>query len=203
MSELKAYPVWDLGTRWFHWINVLCVVGLVGVGITILYANSIDVSDAGKINLKTIHTFIGYVFALNLLWRFVWAFMGNRYARWRSILPGGKGYLRALRVYVTTFVSGPPENYLGHNPIGRIGVTLLLILITIQAVTGLILAGTDLFYPPIGSWIAEWVAAPGVDPARWCPILRRCMTLPPGIPCALFAGPSLPCTKPASIFFCA
>ena len=169
MSELKEYPVWDAGTRWFHWINVLCVVGLVGVGTTILYANSIDASDAGKVSLKKVHAFIGYFFVLNLLWRFVWAFMGNRYARWRSILPGGKGYLHALRSYVTAFVSGPPENYLGHNPIGRIGVTVLLILITIQAVSGLVLAGTDLFYPPIGFWIAEWVAAPGVDPASLVP----------------------------------
>ena len=27
------------------------------------------------------------------------------------------------------------------------------------------LAGTDLFYPPIGAWIAGWVANSGVDPA--------------------------------------
>lgn len=169
MTELKAYPVWDAGTRWFHWVNALCVIGLLGVGTTILYANSIDASDAGKVNLKTLHTYIGYVFALNLLWRFVWAFLGNRYARWRAILPGGKGYLHALRSYITAFLSGPPENYLGHNPVGRIGVTLLLILITVQAVTGLVLAGTDLFYPPFGHWIAQWVAAPGVEPSTLIP----------------------------------
>ena len=34
-----------------------------------------------------------------------------------------------------------------------------------QAVTGLVLAGTDIFFPPFGSWIAGWVAAPGVEPA--------------------------------------
>ncbi|MBL4580210.1 MAG: cytochrome b/b6 domain-containing protein [Gammaproteobacteria bacterium] len=169
MSELKAYQVWDAESRWFHWINVLCVVGLAGVGTTILFANSFDASNAGKINLKKVHAFIGYVFALNLFFRFVWAFTGNRYARWRSFLPGGRGYLHSLRSYVTAFVSGPPENYLGHNPIGRIGVTLLLILISIQAVTGLVLAGTDLFFPPFGFWIAQWVAAPGVDPATLVP----------------------------------
>lgn len=32
-----------------------------------------------------------------------------------------------------------------------------------------VLAGTDLFYPPIGAWIAGWVAAPGVDPATRLP----------------------------------
>ena len=30
--------------------------------------------------------------------------------------------------------------------------------------TGLVLAGTDLFYPPIGAWIADHIAAPNVDP---------------------------------------
>jgi cytochrome b len=39
----------------------------------------------------------------------------------------------------------------------------------VMAVTGLMLAGTDLFYPPIGRWIANWVAAPGVDPATLVP----------------------------------
>lgn len=38
-----------------------------------------------------------------------------------------------------------------------------------MVVTGLMLAGTDLFYPPIGRWIASWVAAPGVDPATLVP----------------------------------
>src|SRR5690606_19103293 len=31
------------------------------------------------------------------------------------------------------------------------------------------LAGTDLFYPPMGGWIARWVAAPGVDPGALVP----------------------------------
>jgi cytochrome b len=48
-------------------------------------------------------------------------------------------------------------------------VAALFALILIQAVTGVVLAGTDLFYPPIGHWIAQWVAAPGVDPATLVP----------------------------------
>jgi Ni/Fe-hydrogenase 1 B-type cytochrome subunit len=42
---------------------------------------------------------------------------------------------------------------------------LLLLLLLIQLVTGLVIAGTDLFWPPFGHWFAQWVAAPGVDPA--------------------------------------
>jgi Ni,Fe-hydrogenase I cytochrome b subunit len=33
---LQSHVVWDADVRWFHWINVLCVLGLIGVGIVIL-----------------------------------------------------------------------------------------------------------------------------------------------------------------------
>jgi Ni/Fe-hydrogenase 1 B-type cytochrome subunit len=169
MAELRSYAVWDAPTRWFHWINALCVVGLAALGLVILNASGLGISNTGKITLKTVHTWIGYVFALNLLWRLVWAFLGNRFARWREILPGGPGYLHALRSYVASFLAGHPEQYLGHNPLARLAVAALFALILIQAVTGIVLAGTDLFYPPIGHWIAQWVAAPGVDPATLAP----------------------------------
>lgn len=162
MSELKSYAVWDASTRWFHWINALCVIALAVVGFVILNAGGLGVSNAGKVALKTIHAWIGYVFALNLLWRIAWAFLGNRYAKWRAVLPGGKGYFRAVRSYVAAFIAGPPEQYLGHNPVGRLGIAVLFLLLAIQVITGLVLAGTDLFYPPIGHWIAQWVAAPDV-----------------------------------------
>lgn len=169
MPNLKSYSVWDAGTRWFHWINVLCVLGLIGVGLVILNASSLDVSNAGKIKLKTVHAWIGYVFFINLIWRLIWAFLGNRYAKLRSILPGGKGYFRALRNYVVSFFSNNPEQYIGHNPAGRLSVAVLLFLISIQAITGLVLAGTDLFLPPFGHWIAQWVAAPSIAPGTLVP----------------------------------
>ena len=86
---------------------------------------------------------LGYVMAANLLWRFVWAFVGNRYARWRSILPGGAGFGGALKAYVASFLTGEPQQYVGHNPLARIGVTMLFILLLVQMATGLVLAGTD------------------------------------------------------------
>jgi len=169
MDELKAYPVWDAPTRWFHWINALSVIALCAVGLVILNAGALDISNAGKVSLKALHVWIGYAFVLNLCWRSVWAFLGNHYARWRQLFPGGPGYWRNLRSYVASFVAGHPEHYLGHNPLGRIGIAVLFALLVVQALTGLVLAGTDLFYPPIGHGLAHAVAAPGVDPSAVAP----------------------------------
>ncbi|MEP7243014.1 MAG: cytochrome b/b6 domain-containing protein [Gammaproteobacteria bacterium] len=169
MTELKSYSVWDAGVRWFHWINLLCVLGLIAVGVGILNDKALGVSNDGKILLKTIHVWIGYAFALNLLWRLIWAFFGGPHARWRAILPGGRGYASETGRYIAAAREGRPMQYLAHNPLGRIAVAVLLLLLLVMAVSGLMLAGTDLFFPPIGGWIARWVAAPGVDPAMLVP----------------------------------
>lgn len=167
--DLKSYNVWDLPTRWFHWINALCVLALAVFGLVILNASAFDIPNTGKVLLKTLHVWVGYVFVVNILVRIVWGFAGNHHARWRQMLPGGRGYFRRLRSYVASFAAGKPESYLGHNPLGRIAVAGLLLLMMVQAVTGLMLAGTDIYYPPLGSWIAGWIAAPGVDPASLVP----------------------------------
>jgi Ni/Fe-hydrogenase 1 B-type cytochrome subunit len=167
-SQLASYRVWDRTTRWFHWINVVCVIGLFAVGLVILNADGLGVTNAGKIALKSVHVSFGYVFALNLAWRIVWGFVGGRWARWRAILPGGEGFGERLRAYARGFGRGAPA-YLGHNPLGRIAVTVLLALLLVQAATGLVLAGTDIYWPPFGGWIAEWVAAAGTDPATLVP----------------------------------
>ncbi len=169
MTELKSYAAWDAVTRWFHWINVLCVFALAAVGVVILKDSALGLTSDGKVLVKITHSLIGYVFVLNLLWRFIWAFVGNPYARWKSIIPGGKGFIQSLRNYVFAFMSGKPEHYLGHNPLGRIAVFVLFVLLAIQAITGLVLAGTDIFYPPFGHWIAQWVAANGVPPESLLP----------------------------------
>jgi len=67
-DTLKEYPVWDRTTRWFHWINTLAIIGLIGVGLVILNAKTLGISTDGKILLKTIHVYIGYLFCLNLAW---------------------------------------------------------------------------------------------------------------------------------------
>jgi cytochrome b len=168
-AKLVSHAVWDPVVRWFHWINYTCVLALIAVGVMLLNDDALALGNVAKLKLKTVHVVVGYVFTLNLAVRLWWAFVGRRVARWRAILPFGRRYRAELRRYVANLRSGRVHTYLGHNPLGRISITLLFLLLVAQAVTGLVLAGTDLFYPPFGSWIAGAVAAPGVDAGTLVP----------------------------------
>lgn len=162
-TNLRAYPVWDRTTRWFHWINASCIVALAALGLVLLNDDTLGLSGDGKILLKTVHGYVGYVFAINLGWRLIWAFVGTPRARWKALLPGQSGFATALRNYVRGFREGDAPAYLGHNPLGRLMVTLLLLLLLTQALTGLVLIGTDLYKPPFGGAIAHWVTAGDAD----------------------------------------
>lgn len=169
VTGLQVYSAWDPLQRVFHWLNAGCVLAMAATATAILWHDELGVSADGKILLKTVHVWLGYLFAANLAVRLVWAFAGSPSGRWRAILPFGRGYLQSLRRYLAGVVSGDAPRYLGHNPLGRLMVSLLLLLLTLQAVGGLVLAGTDIYYPPLGGWIAAWVAAPGVDPTTLMP----------------------------------
>ena len=94
---------------------------------------------------------------LILAWRLIWAFVGNAHSRWKAILPIGRGFFQEVSGYLRGLRKGNAPSYLGHNPLGRMMITLLLLMMFSQALTGLVLAGTDLYKPPFGGVIAEWV----------------------------------------------
>jgi cytochrome b len=163
---LTEYRVWDRTQRVFHWVNFLAVVTLAAIGTVILNAGRLGIpNDPGVLALKTVHVYVGYVFILNLLWRLVWGFIGGPFARWRALLPGGRLFGRRLVECVKGFFSGHAPFYLGHNPLARILLTLLVLLLVVQGATGLVLAGTDVYMPPLGGTMREWVAAETHDPA--------------------------------------
>ena len=162
-GSIESHRVWDRSTRWFHWVNVVCVLLLIGIGTVILYGSALGISSEGKVTLKIMHAWVGYAFTLNLLWRFVWGFLGNKYARWSAILPFGQDYRASLRSYITGMKAGDLPAYRGHNPLGRLMITFLLALLTLQMATGLVLAGTDLYFPPFGHEFAEWATGAGED----------------------------------------
>jgi Ni/Fe-hydrogenase 1 B-type cytochrome subunit len=165
-QNYKAYRVWDLPTRLFHWLNFILVLLLFLQGLMIVFRHELGLEgQEAKLGLKQLHVILGYLFALNLLLRLVWAFAGNRYARWAGFV-STRASFRAAWPYMQSLLAGPPAYYVGHNPAGRIAVTGMFLLMLILAVTGIIRAGTDFYYPPLGGLVAAYVAADGVDPGR-------------------------------------
>jgi len=157
-STVTEYHVWDRSVRWFHWINVLCVLALMAIGIAILNSKALGVTNDGKILLKTWHVYIGYAFAINLGWRLIWGFIGNRFSRWQAVLPFGATYKQQSRAFWSGWKQGKPAEFMGHNPLARWMVMLLFLLMMVMAVTGLVLAGTDVYKAPFGNQFKAWVA---------------------------------------------
>ncbi len=162
-NELYEVKVWDRSIRIFHWVNVLCVLALMTIGSAILYADFLGISGDGKITLKIMHAYVGYVFAFNLIWRLVWGFIGSRFSRWGSVVPFGRGYVGELKDWLYGIRNGQAPVYRGHNPAARLMLLALYMLLVGQMCTGLVLAGTDLYFPPFGHEFAEWATGAGED----------------------------------------
>lgn len=167
--RFAQYRVWDLPVRLFHWINFLSVFSLITVALIMLYKQELGIAgNDAKIGLKTLHVTIGYVFVINFLVRLIWGFFSNRYGRWKNILPS-KGFVDLMGSYIRSIHGGRGQQFLGHNPLARVAITLMLLLMLILTVTGLVRAGTDIYYPPFGALAADYVAAEGMDPATLKP----------------------------------
>ncbi len=154
--NIKREPVlvWSGKIRLFHWVNVIAILLLIAIGVVILNAKIFGVSTDGKVLLKTIHVIVGYVFATNLIFRLIIAFIGKTYERWGKILPFKKGFTREL----IEFSQHKKQTYKGHNPAGKLMVLALLSLMSVQMVSGLVIAGTDIYYPPFGQYFSESIA---------------------------------------------
>ncbi len=162
--SFQEYKVWDVATRVFHWVNFISIICLIFMGLIMLFKKELGITGIdAKVGLKEVHVLIGYIFVLNFAWRIIWGFIGNKYARWTNILPG-KGFISLVRNYIRSVKSGESEQYIGHNPLGRLAISFILLLMFSMAVTGLVRAGTDIYYPPFGSLVTDYIAGPGTDP---------------------------------------
>tara|TARA_R110001583_G_scaffold3812_1_gene23259 strand:- start:9626 stop:10339 length:714 start_codon:yes stop_codon:yes gene_type:complete len=151
--------VWSRKTRLFHWVNVIAITLLIAIGLIILNEKLFGVSTDGKILLKTIHVIVGYVFAINLLFRLIIGFIGKAHERWSQVLPFNKGFKQEL----VDFKQHKKHTYKGHNPAGKLMVFALLSLMLIQMISGLVIAGTDIYYPPFGKYFATSIATDKQD----------------------------------------
>jgi cytochrome b len=126
--------VWDLPTRLFHW----ALAGLVT-------ASWLSGQFGGQPWLAW-HFRFGYAILALLLFRLLWGFAGDRYARFASFAPSWRralGYLRS------------PQPWAGHNPLGALSVYALLIVAGVQVMTGLFASDGDFTEGPWTQFISE------------------------------------------------
>ena len=118
----QAQKIWDLPTRVFHWMLVLC---FAGAWLT-----------AESERTQLLHLTLGYCAGALVLWRVVWGVAGSRYALFSDFVRSPAAALRYLRGYLPRSTLAAPRRYLGHNPAGGWAVLGLLALIAAAVASG-------------------------------------------------------------------
>lgn len=118
MTPSRITKVWDLPTRLFHWTLVVAVAGA--------YATA----KAGMIDW---HFRCGYAVLALVLFRIIWGLIGSDTARFVRFVRGP----RAALSHLAHFPRREPDAEVGHNAAGGLMVVGLLVLLAIQAGTGL------------------------------------------------------------------
>lgn len=119
MTELRVpVKVWDAPTRLFHWAIVLLV------GFSWLSA---------KENWMDWHVVSGYAILTLLLFRLAWGVIGSETARFSRFLANPGMAFRHLR----HLNRREPDSAIGHNAAGGWMVLVMLLLLCVQAGTGL------------------------------------------------------------------
>ena len=110
--------VWDAPTRLFHWIIVVCVVGLVAT------------AQLGGSAMQW-HFRFGYSVLALLLFRLVWGVVGGRWSQFASFIYRPSEVIRYLKG------DGDAHHSVGHNPLGAFSVFALLGFLALQVGSGL------------------------------------------------------------------
>jgi cytochrome b len=113
--------VWDTPLRVFHWLLVL---SLLGSWVTSQY----DVFQT------TAHFYFGYLTLTLIIFRLIWGIFGSYNSRFITFLRRPKVLIRYLRGLDSL------DNYPGHNPLGGWATVILLLLVLVQAITGLFIS---------------------------------------------------------------
>ncbi|MBE8167313.1 MAG: cytochrome b/b6 domain-containing protein [Shewanella sp.] len=163
MAELHVtvHKVWDRPRRIFHWLNLFFILALTFVGLIMLNKSALGISGLeAKIALKTLHVILGYGFAVNLILRLLWGWLGHKHPSLRI----GQNPIANIVQYQSQIRQHQKPQYLGHNPLGKIAVILMFVLMSIIMMTGLLRAGTDIYYPPFGSSVQKLIVSADSDP---------------------------------------
>jgi len=119
--------IWDLPTRLFHW---LLVASLFAQYATVEWLE----------NKVQWHFYIGYFTLFLVVFRILWGVFGTQHAKFSSFVTGPQ----TVFSYVKTLFNRHSEPAIGHNPLGGWFVIVMLVLVAVQAISGLFMTD-DIF----------------------------------------------------------
>lgn len=128
--------VWDLPTRLFHWLLVVCVLALV-----------VTAKVGG--DAMQWHARLGTIALALLLFRLVWGFVGGRWSQFRSFLYAPRSIGNYLRG------RSHPDHLVGHNPLGAGSALAMLLVLLAQAATGLFADDEAGFAGPLNALVSN------------------------------------------------
>jgi Ni/Fe-hydrogenase 1 B-type cytochrome subunit len=147
--------VWEQPVRWFHWINALTVAVLAITGWLIATPPAIMSGSEASFSywfgkIRFIHFVAGYIFTANFGFRLYWAFVGNKYSKWRNFFPMRRAQLKQIVDVLKVDIlqsSQKPVHAVGHNSMAYFTYAGTGLLSVFQ-----ICSGFALYHPMSGSW---------------------------------------------------
>ena len=130
----SSYAVWDWPVRLIHWSLVF--------GIATMWWT-------GEEGMMDVHSKVGYALLVLVATRLVWGLVGSYHARFANFLAGTGRIAAYLR---------NPQPSPGHNPLGGWSTVVLLLLVLVQALTGLCANDDILFEGPLAYWAGDFSA---------------------------------------------
>ncbi|MEM1261344.1 MAG: cytochrome b/b6 domain-containing protein [Pseudomonadota bacterium] len=134
--------VWDWPLRLFHWV-------LAGAVITAWVSGRF-----GGFDYLTVHERAGYIVFGAILFRLIWGVVGTRYSQFREWSLTPRNIIKACG----DLVKRGGAQAVGHSSLGALSTLALLIAVTAQAVTGLVMTDDIFFEGPWRSAVPSDVA---------------------------------------------
>ena len=135
MPELSQIKVWDSLVIFFHWSLVSAFF--------IAYITEED--------FLLVHSWAGYLILALLSVRFIWGFIGTRYARFKDFVYSPENVIRFLK----DTLRFRAKRYIGHNPAGGAMIILLMISLLITTISGVLLFGAEEHAGPVAHWFTS------------------------------------------------
>jgi Ni/Fe-hydrogenase 1 B-type cytochrome subunit len=129
----KAVYIWEAPIRIYHWLNVLLITILLITGLFIgkpILTTSLTASGDAYANflmgkIRIWHGLAAWFFIANFIFRFYWAFAGNKYAKFtlwsKDIINDAR---ETLKYYL--FLNKEHTLHSGHNVIAQMAYFLVM-----------------------------------------------------------------------------